>query len=84
MEIGITLDLREPEITQLYKESCSLMQLRELNRIFLETEGNLPAFLNLYKKAEAAGYRGISCNTHFSHVDGETRTIIMTKTTVIV
>lgn len=33
------------------------MQLRELNRIYLETEGNLAPFLNLFKMAKAADYR---------------------------
>jgi hypothetical protein len=57
MEVAIALDLREPEVTQLYKESWNLKQIRELNRIYLETEGNLAPFLSLYKLAMAEGMK---------------------------
>jgi hypothetical protein len=49
MQIAITLDLPEPEVTKFYKESLNLKQLGELNRIYLKTEGNLAPFLNLYR-----------------------------------
>jgi len=55
MEVAIALDLREPEVTQLYKESWNLRQIWELNRIYLETNFNLAPFLNLYKLAKAEG-----------------------------
>jgi DNA-binding CsgD family transcriptional regulator len=41
MEVAIALDLREPEVTKLYKESWNLRQIHDLNRIYLETHGNL-------------------------------------------
>lgn len=56
-QIAIALDLPEPEVTKFYKESLNLKQLGELNRIYLETEGNLAPFLNLYRMAKTAGYR---------------------------
>ena len=57
MEVAIALDLREPEVTQLYKESLNLQQIGELNRIFLETRGvGLAPFLNLYNSTKVAGY----------------------------
>src|SRR5947199_4056240 len=57
MEVAIALDLREPDVTQLYKESLNLQQIGELNRIFLETRGvGLAPYLNLYNSTKAAGY----------------------------
>ncbi len=56
MEVAVTLDLREPEVTQLYKERWNLKQIGELNRIYLETGGNLAPFLLLNRLAKAAGY----------------------------
>ena len=41
MEVAIALDLREPEVTQLFKESWTLKQIYDLNSIYLETKGNL-------------------------------------------
>lgn len=56
MDVAIALDLREPEVTQLYRESWNLKQTAELNRVYLETGGNLGPILNLYKSSSAAGY----------------------------
>jgi len=56
MEVAVTLDLREPEVTQLYRESWTLRQIHDLNQIYLETGGNLAPFLKLYKSSKAAGY----------------------------
>jgi hypothetical protein len=56
-EVAISLDLREPVVTQLYKESLNLQQIGEFNRIFLETRGvGLAPYLNLYNSTKAAGY----------------------------
>src|SRR2546425_6338475 len=57
MEVAITLDLREPEVTQLYKESWNLKQIHDLNKIYLETNGDLASFVNLYKLAKAEGMK---------------------------
>lgn len=57
MEVAVTLDLREPEVTQLYKESWNLKQIHDLNKIYLETNGDLASFVSLYKLAKAEGMK---------------------------
>ena len=37
-DVAIALDMREPDVTQLYKESWSLNQIYNLNSIYLETK----------------------------------------------
>ena len=56
MEVAIALDMREPEVTQLFKESWSLNQIYNLNSIYLETKGDLGSFVKLYKLSNAAGF----------------------------
>lgn len=56
MEVAITLDLREPEVTQLYKEGWTLRQIHDLNQIYLDTRCNLAPFLKLYKLIKAAAF----------------------------
>ena len=53
--VAIALDMREHEVTQLYKESWTLKQLYDLNSIYLETKGDLGSFVKLYKLSKAAG-----------------------------
>ena len=36
-DVAIALDLREPDVTQLYKESWNLEQLYDLNKKYVET-----------------------------------------------
>ena len=55
MDAAIALDMREPEVTQLYKESWTLKQLYDLNSIYLETKGDLGPFVKLYKLSKEAG-----------------------------
>lgn len=55
MDVAIALDLREPEVTQLYKESWNLKQIYDLNSIYLETKYDLTPFLKLYRLSKAAG-----------------------------
>ena len=43
-DVAIALDMREHDVTQLYKESWTLKQLYDLNSIYLETKGNLGSF----------------------------------------
>lgn len=57
MEVAIALDLREPEVTQLYRETWNLKQTGELNRIYLETGGNLAPLLMLHKLAKVHGMK---------------------------
>jgi hypothetical protein len=54
-EVAIALDMREPEVTQLYRESWNLRQIYDLNRIYLETNCKLAPFLNLYNLTKAEG-----------------------------
>jgi hypothetical protein len=54
-EVAITLDMREPEVTQLYKESWTLKQIHNLNSIYQETNGNLGPFVQLYNLSKGAG-----------------------------
>ena len=46
---------REPDVTQLYKESWSLNQIYNLNSIYLETKGNLGSFVKLFTLSQEAG-----------------------------
>ncbi len=55
MEVAIALDLREPEVTQLYRESWNLKQIYDLNGIYLETKCDPEPFLKLYRLSKAAG-----------------------------
>ncbi len=54
-DVAIALDMREPEVTQLYKESWTLKQIYDLNSIYLETKGDLGSFVKLYKLSKEAG-----------------------------
>jgi hypothetical protein len=50
IDVAIELNLREPEVTKLYREYCKLKQLNILILIYNETNGNLRPFLKLYKQ----------------------------------
>jgi len=54
-DVAIALDMRESEVTQLYKESSTLKQIYDLNSIYLETKGDLAAFVRLYKLSKVNG-----------------------------
>ena len=54
-DVAIALDMREHQVTQLYKESWTLKQLYDLNSIYLETKGDLGSFVKLYMLSKAAG-----------------------------
>ena len=54
-DVAIALDMREPEVMQLYKESWTLRQIYELNSIYLETKGDLGPFVKLYQLSRRAG-----------------------------
>ena len=54
-DVAITLGMREPEVTQLYRESWTLKQIYDLNSIYLETKGNLGSFVKLYMLSQEAG-----------------------------
>jgi hypothetical protein len=50
VEVAIILNLREPEVTKLYREYCNLSGLDKLNTIFKETNGKIWIVLKLYKQ----------------------------------
>jgi hypothetical protein len=50
VQVAIILNLREPEVTKLYKEYCKLNRRDILNLIDKETNGKLGIFLKLYKQ----------------------------------
>jgi len=54
-DVAIALDMREHEVTHLYKESWTLKQLYDLNSIYLQTKGDLGSFVKLYNLSKAAG-----------------------------
>jgi hypothetical protein len=55
VEVAITLNLREPEVTKLYREYWKLKRLYILNSIYKETNGKLDAFLKLYRLMKEKG-----------------------------
>ncbi len=50
VEVAVTLNLREPEVTNTYREYWRLKRLHILNLIYKETNGKLSSFLKLYKR----------------------------------
>lgn len=54
MEVAIALDMREHEVTELFKESRTL-KIYDLNSIYLETRVDLASFVKLYKLSKEAG-----------------------------
>jgi hypothetical protein len=54
-EVAIALNIREPEVTQLYREYWRLSQIYELNQIYEETKGNFSYLLELYRQMKTAG-----------------------------
>ena len=54
-DVAIALDMREHEVTQLYKESWTLKQIYDLNSIYLETKGDLGLFVKLFTLSQEAG-----------------------------
>jgi predicted HTH domain antitoxin len=50
VEVAITLNLREQEVTKLFMEYCKLKRLHILNSIYKETNGKLGQLLKIYKQ----------------------------------
>jgi predicted HTH domain antitoxin len=55
VEVAITLNLREQEVTKLFIEYCRLRRLHILNSIYKETNGNLATFVKLYRLMKEKG-----------------------------
>lgn len=54
-DVAIALDMREPDVTQLFKESWTLRQIYDLYSIYLETKGDLGSFVHLYMLSRESG-----------------------------
>jgi predicted transcriptional regulator len=55
LQVAIALNLRDDQVTELYKEYWDLNNLHDLNQVHEEIKDNIGSFLNLYKLAKAAG-----------------------------
>jgi hypothetical protein len=53
--VAIALNLRDDQVTELYKEYWDLNNLHDLNQVHEEIKGDIVSFLNLYKLSKAAG-----------------------------
>lgn len=53
--MGSELNLRQPEVTTLYCESCKLTELESVFRAYEELKGDIEPFVKLYRLAKAAG-----------------------------
>jgi hypothetical protein len=54
-EVAITLNIREPEATQLYREYWKLNQLHDLDQVYEETMDNFSSLVELYRQMKTAG-----------------------------
>jgi predicted DNA-binding protein YlxM (UPF0122 family) len=50
VQVAVTLNLGQPEVTKLYREYWRLKRMHILNSIFKETNGKIWTFLKLYKE----------------------------------
>ena len=55
LEVAIALNLRDDQVSELYKEYWNLCHLHDLSQIYEEIKCDIGSFLNLYKLAKAAG-----------------------------
>jgi len=55
VEVAIALNLREPEVTNMYREYWRLKRLHILNSVYKETNGKLGPFLKLYRLIKEKG-----------------------------
>jgi len=54
-EVATALNLRQPQVTELYTEHWKLNGLYVLHQIYEEIKGEIGYFVNLYRLAKAAG-----------------------------
>jgi transposase len=55
VDVAITLNLRQADVTELYNEYWNLKNLHELNQVYEEIKGDIHSFVKLYKLAKAVG-----------------------------
>jgi hypothetical protein len=54
VDVAIALNLRQAEVTELYKEYWNLKNLHYLSQVYEEIKGDIHSFVNLYKLSKAA------------------------------
>ena len=55
LQVAITLNLKEPEVHELYKQYWSLQQLHELYQVYEKIKDGIGSFVELHRLIEAAG-----------------------------
>jgi hypothetical protein len=55
IQVAIALNLRDDQVTELYKEYWDLNHLHDLSQVYEEIKGDIVSFLHLYNLAKAAG-----------------------------
>jgi hypothetical protein len=55
LQVAITLNLKEPEVHELFKQYCSLQQLHDLYQVYEKIKDVIGSFVELYRLIEAAG-----------------------------
>src|SRR6476659_2514179 len=61
-EVAIALNLRQPQVTELYTEHWKLKGLYMLDQIYGEIKGDIVSFVKLYRLAKAAGINVLHVN----------------------
>lgn len=55
IQVAIALDIRQPQVSELFMEYWLLQQQDQLYKIFQEIKNNLQYFIELYRQAISAG-----------------------------
>jgi transposase len=55
VDVAITLNLRQAEVTEFYREYWKLKQLYDLSQVYEEIKGDIHSFVNLYRLIKSAG-----------------------------
>jgi DNA-binding CsgD family transcriptional regulator len=55
VQVAVTLNLGQPEVTKLYREYWKLKQLHNLNMVYEEVKGDIEPLLRLYRLSKAKG-----------------------------
>ena len=55
IQVAITLNLKEPEVHELYKQYWSLQQLHDLCQVYEKIKDSIGSFIELHRLIEAAG-----------------------------
>ena len=55
LQVAIVLNLRDAQVTELYKEYWNLKNLHDLNQVYEEIKDDIYSFAKLYKLAKEVG-----------------------------